>query len=337
MPVLNEAAAIDATLDSLFAQTRLPDEIVVADGGSSDDTVARVLRHNGRSGVPVRAVANPSRFCGGGRNAATRAARHELMVTMDAGNLAEPTWLEAMVRVFELDPELDLAGGLYYALDRTPFERMSAVIVNFEDFAIPRDGRAQIAALLPKDFVPGGMCMAYRRAIWERAGGFSEWARKGQDRLFGQRVRRLGGKVGCAFDAVVRYHSSGSFRELFDRHLHYGVWSGRMSLPRRRFRHLLAVYAAALALTAAAIVLPALWLLVLALAAVYLWRGAWRKLPVAARALGVSFEPGAYLLAPTVLLARDAAIIAGNLLGSLDRILRPKWRRRTVAYLERGA
>ena len=37
-----------------------------------------------------------------------------------------------------------------------------------------------------------------------------------------------------------------------------------------------------------------------------------------------------------ILLVCDGATVAGELLGSADRLLRPKWRRLTRAYLEHG-
>ena len=60
MPVRNDARSVAATMESLFAQTRLPDEIVVADGCSTDDTVKRIEAFGDR-GVPIRVVRNESR------------------------------------------------------------------------------------------------------------------------------------------------------------------------------------------------------------------------------------------------------------------------------------
>ncbi|HET7498442.1 MAG TPA: glycosyltransferase, partial [Candidatus Eisenbacteria bacterium] len=51
--VRNEEASIDALLDSLLGGSRAPDEIVVADGGSTDRTVER-LRHRAASDPRVR-------------------------------------------------------------------------------------------------------------------------------------------------------------------------------------------------------------------------------------------------------------------------------------------
>ncbi|HEV2765010.1 MAG TPA: glycosyltransferase, partial [Pyrinomonadaceae bacterium] len=42
VPVRDEAETIDELLSSIAAQTRPPDEVLIVDGGSRDDTVARV-------------------------------------------------------------------------------------------------------------------------------------------------------------------------------------------------------------------------------------------------------------------------------------------------------
>ncbi len=80
--VLNEAKSIRTLLDSIAAQTRLPDEIVVCDGGSHDDT-ANILRNEPRLNIRVIEAqgANISR----GRNIAIAAASHDLIACTDAG------------------------------------------------------------------------------------------------------------------------------------------------------------------------------------------------------------------------------------------------------------
>jgi glycosyltransferase involved in cell wall biosynthesis len=56
--VLNEAQSLSRLLDSLAAQTRLPDEVVFCDGGSTDGTLP-LLKAESRFLMPPRATSSP--------------------------------------------------------------------------------------------------------------------------------------------------------------------------------------------------------------------------------------------------------------------------------------
>ncbi len=335
IPVRNEANRVEATMEGLLRQTRLPDEIVVADGQSDDATLDRVRRFEER-GVPVRIVTNATLFAGGGRNAATRAARHEVLVNADVGNVPAPDWLAEMVRPFEQDPALDFLGGAHLPLADSARERVFAAVVHADDFAPGALDEAQVRSRLADDFVPGGMCMAWRRSVWDRSGGFCEWARKGQDRLFGHRVRRVGGKVALTFHAVVRHHMARTLPELFRRHYFYALWSSRLGLSQKGVLRLLLLAGLLVGSLAGTLVTGWAWIPFLVILLAYLWAGAWRKLAPAAAVMGARFGLWDHARAAGVLLTRDTALLAGGLLGALDARVRPVWRRRTHEYLEHG-
>jgi len=333
MPARNEARNVDSTLESLFAQTRLPDEIILADGCSTDDTVARFLRHKGR-GIPLKVVRNETIFIGGGRNAGSRAAANDVIVIMDFGNRAEPGWLAAMVRPFEEDPAVDLVGGWHIPIAEEPFRRVCTAVLEHFRRSLSTE---QIQGMITEDSVPGGMCMAYRKGILERAGGFCEWARKGQDRLFGQRVRRIGGKVNITLDAVVHHKMPRSLRQLWQRHYLYSLWVARLGIPNPNLVRFLAVYTVALAIALASIAWPWLLVALAVLSLAYFHRRVWRKMKLFEGPGGERFLLRERLLGIAVLLTADAAILLGGILGSLDRLVRPSWKRRTSLYLEEGS
>lgn len=334
IPARNDARHVAGTLESLFAQTRLPDEIIVADGCSTDGTVDRILAFADR-GVPIRVVRNETVYVGGGRNVATRAASHDLIVELDLGNRADRNWLAAMIAPFEADPALDYLGGVYYPAIDTPFERVSAAIIYFVDTLgmtwTPEELRQKARIGLP-----GGLCMAYRRAIWERAGGFAEWARKGQDRLFSLRVRKIGGRIDMSYEAVMYHHMAASAGEAFDKHFTYGLWAARIGLSTRRFWRLTCVYLAGLAVLGASLFAPALIWLALLLLLAYIYVGAWRKLDVLTNATGqpFSFEQRGWAI--VLLFVKDAAVLGGTMLGIVDRVVRRRWHKLTRDYLEDG-
>ena len=55
--VLNEGESIRRLMDSLVAQSRQPDEIVIVDGGSRDNTVAVIQEYADR--LPLRVLVEP--------------------------------------------------------------------------------------------------------------------------------------------------------------------------------------------------------------------------------------------------------------------------------------
>jgi glycosyltransferase involved in cell wall biosynthesis len=59
LTVLNEGEAVRGVLESLCRQTRPPDEVVIADGGSRDQTLA-VLREYAQR-LPLRIVSAPGK------------------------------------------------------------------------------------------------------------------------------------------------------------------------------------------------------------------------------------------------------------------------------------
>ena len=74
--VYNEGPAIRKLLDSILAQTIFPDEVVICDGGSSDDTVAQIEAYADR--LPLRVIVEPGANISRGRNVAIAAAREAL-------------------------------------------------------------------------------------------------------------------------------------------------------------------------------------------------------------------------------------------------------------------
>src|ERR671936_1180077 len=106
--VRDEADNIAALLDSMLAQTRPPDEIVVNDCDSRDATAAIVERYIA-AGHPIRLVRGGTNIPSG-RNNAIRHAHGPLIACTDAGLTLEPGWLERIVAPIERG-EADVVGG----------------------------------------------------------------------------------------------------------------------------------------------------------------------------------------------------------------------------------
>src|SRR5215203_7239776 len=96
VPVRDEEHSIRELLDSLLAQTRPPDEIVITDGGSVDGTT-EIIEEYIRRGAPVRLIRAGAALPGRGRNLGAAQARYDRLAFTDAGIRVAANWLEALV------------------------------------------------------------------------------------------------------------------------------------------------------------------------------------------------------------------------------------------------
>lgn len=98
MTTYNGARYLSEQLDSFAAQTRLPDELVVGDDGSTDATTAILADFAAQAPFPVRVTVNPAQS-GFARNFIETAlrCRGDVILLSDQDDRWEPTKLATMV------------------------------------------------------------------------------------------------------------------------------------------------------------------------------------------------------------------------------------------------
>jgi (heptosyl)LPS beta-1,4-glucosyltransferase len=89
IPTLNEGARIGAVL----ANVHWADEVIVADGGSTDDTIAIAIRNG------ARVLKVPGRTIGAQRNAAISVARNRWILALDADEVVSPGLRDSLARL----------------------------------------------------------------------------------------------------------------------------------------------------------------------------------------------------------------------------------------------
>lgn len=317
--VRDEAASIDELLAALNGQTVRPREIVVVDGGSTDDTVARLRAWADR--LPLRVIEAPGASISAGRNRGIAEAGCDVLAVTDAGARPAPGWLAAITARLLPGPggapaTADVVGGWFVADPRTTFERaMGATVLPALD------------EIDPATFLPSSRSVAFTRAAWAAAGGYPEWLDYGEDLVFDLALRASGQRMAFVPAATVFFRPRSTLRAFWHQYFRYARGDGKANLWPKRHLIRYGVYGGALAALllggrrgSRGLLLAGLALLPGALA--YCWRPYARLLPYL-RGLGPRAGSRAVALVPLIRLVGDLAKMAGYPVGVAWRLARP--------------
>lgn len=318
--VKNEADSIGALLDSMLAQTRPPDEIVVNDCGSSDATVAIVEGYIAR-GHAIRLV-HGGHNIPSGRNNAIGCARGAIVACTDAGLTLDRHWLEWITQPL-LDGQADVVGGFFHPAPRSLFE-----------FALAATNYRDAGEIDAATFLPFGQSVAFRRTAWEQAGGYPEWASHCEDLLFDMALQRAGMRFAFEPRAFVNFEPRSSFAAFARQYFNYARGDGVAGLWPKRHLARYATYMGGTGLALVAARKPWVWLL--HLAGVYAYcRTPWQRIRRRAPNLPAADFAHAALLVPLIRVVGDMAKMAGYPAGLLRRWRSPQLKAAQRAYWAR--
>jgi len=191
----NEARFLPACLHSLLAQTRVPDEIVVVNNASTDETRAVAQQ------IPfVYVVDEPRKGLVVARETGRRAATGDILVYLDADCRAPLTWLERVERRFLRAPTLIALSGPYRYYD---WDWWGRLLIRAYDFTLAPATQLLVKHLLRIGTVFYGGNFAVRRRALDWIGGFDTSIEfHGEDTNLGRRLFAVG-KVGLFHDCFL--------------------------------------------------------------------------------------------------------------------------------------
>ena len=208
--VLNERAHLREWLELIAGQSRLPDEVVICDGGSTDGTCEELrawAAERSTPKFPLRVICKPGANIANGRNAAIAAACGEIIAVTDAGCRPRADWLEQLVQPFERSAAVQAVAGSYRFLVRTRFQQAAAAYL----------GQPWRQA----GFLPSSRSVAFTRAAWQAAGGYPEWlTHAAEDTLFNYSLLASGSQFVAAPGAIVDWElrpNAGAFIRMIAR------------------------------------------------------------------------------------------------------------------------
>jgi glycosyltransferase involved in cell wall biosynthesis len=284
--VFNEANSLPRLWDSLGRQTRRPDQVVIADGGSTDGTLALLQRYAAAGPLPLHIVSCPGSNISQGRNAAIRAAAGPIIAVTDAGVRLQPDWLEKLVAAIEAGSPT--AAGFFRPDAHTPFETAMGATV------LP--GAQDID---PDTFLPSSRSVAFLKEAWQAVGGYPEWLDYCEDLILDFYLRDRYGPFAFVPEAVVSFRPRGNWRTFFLQYYRYARGDGKADLWRWRHAIRYGIYLLGIPLIIGLSAHRSPWFLSLFVlgAVAYTWRpvarlrAAWGALPRRERVAALGLVP----------------------------------------------
>jgi glycosyltransferase involved in cell wall biosynthesis len=186
IPAYNAAHFLPRCLNSVFAQTLQPAEVIVVDDGSKDDT-AEVGRKLG-----ARVVSRPNGGLSAARNTGVQSSSSEWVALLDADDMWEPEKLRAQASRAQEDTVLIYTGIRIFGDDGV---RSTSPAVE------PAEARRMLRYRNP---ITPSSVMAKREAL-ARNGGFREDIRACEDWEMWMRLQRVG-SFAAVPDALTDYY-----------------------------------------------------------------------------------------------------------------------------------
>jgi cellulose synthase/poly-beta-1,6-N-acetylglucosamine synthase-like glycosyltransferase len=316
--VRNESGSIERLLESLSRQTRQPDEVIIVDGGSTDDTLTKLQAWQSSGRLPLRVLVEPGANISQGRNAAIAAARGTVIVSTDAGVGLEREWLSHLVQPFETEGEADtpaiVACGFFVPDTRTVFE-----------VALGATTLPALQDINPQRFLPSSRSVAFLRSAWEAISGYPEWLDYCEDLILDLRLQRHGYRFVFVPEAVAHFRPRRSLHAFSQQYYRYARGDGKADLWRWKHAVRYLTYLVALPVFLwLSLAQGVWWAVLLALGAAAMFFTPFRRLLPVLPSLGTLDRLKALLWVPVIRVTGDIAKMLGYPVGLVWR-----WRHRS--------
>jgi glycosyltransferase involved in cell wall biosynthesis len=232
--VLNEEDSLSKLLTAINNQTIRPDEVIIVDGGSKDNTIEVAIefqksKENKLKIKLIKSSGNRSK----GRNIAIDNASGEIIVCTDSGCIPHKDWIKNLAKGFSKD--VDVVSGYYKPVPKTVFEKCLSTYTSVMPDRVS-----------PKTFLPSSRSIAFKKSAWHAVGGYPEWLDTCEDLYFAKQLKRKGLKFLLAKNAIVYWPQRKNLAEAINQFFSYALGDGmaryiRPSTPFLYIRYLIGI------------------------------------------------------------------------------------------------
>jgi len=219
IPTLNAGSMIGPLIERLHEQNRVPDEIIVIDSSSDDDTQQVVQRY---PDVRLMTIDRKNFNHGGTRDYALRHSKGDfvLFLTQDALPRTS-TYIDQITHPFA-DERVALVYGRQIPRDDASDAERLVREYTYPDHSLTIEMN-DVPRLGIKAFRASDVCAAYRRTAYLEVGGFENPVLTNEDMFIAARLLYAGWKVVYNAQAQVIHSHNFTFRQQYHRNYIQGV------------------------------------------------------------------------------------------------------------------
>jgi len=197
IPAFNEQNYIGQLLQSVATQTLIPNEVILCDNGSTDNTVAIATQFLDR--LPLKIISEPKKGIIPAIETAWKSATGDLILRTDADCILPPRWVQNYVNHYQQNPSLSACGGSFQASDGHWFFRLITPIASDLN-------RIFLHFIRGYRILYGGNCSFKKSALIQINGYSTSEATRQDDLLISQKLHQH--HLSYRFFADVRNYTS---------------------------------------------------------------------------------------------------------------------------------
>lgn len=225
--VFNEIKRLDQTIADIEAQTLKPNEILIADAGSSDGTLERLAKWQTESTIKIVVFVLQGCNIAEGRNEAVRRASNNLIASTDFGCRYHPKWLESIIEPFE-NPDIQVVGGAFTIIHEEVKTRAAKA-----DYVLQKGYPVE----LNQYFSPSSRSIAYYKNVWEQVGGYLEWLTlAADDTIFWRMILQKRFRYKLVREPYVYWLRHKTYRAFGKEAFRYGLGDGESMINFKNMR-----------------------------------------------------------------------------------------------------
>lgn len=174
--IKNESLTILSLLISLEQQSYKPEEVIIVDAGSTDNTTGLIKQFQAHSSLRIKLL-NKIGNRASGRNYAIKNALGQGIAISDAGCVLDKHWLKLITQPL-CHQKADVVAGFYHMTADSLFTQCSALFVGTISHNLNK-----------KYFLPSSRSLAFTKNAWETIGGYPQHLDYAEDLIFAQKLK----------------------------------------------------------------------------------------------------------------------------------------------------